>query len=190
MLSEFQVLIVFLGVFLFFPAPDIAWELLGHAYDKDENVRMSISRSLQAIGNQQPDLVVSGIAEFIRRVSSKGPQALDIGHRVQLLRTLAAVCEDVRDRLPLDLATSTVQFAGSEMVASKESMSDWQGAACAVLVALSVRFPDALMDTLMTLFKPGNVPHYFVIKCLADFAAANRTFRLVLCVMFLCFLDG
>jgi hypothetical protein len=137
---------------------------------------MAIARSLQTLSLQQPTLVVSAAAEFIRRVSAKGPQALDHGHRVQLLRILRDVCEEVRDRLPLELATGTVQFAGAEMVASKESQSDWQGAACSVLVSLSVQFPDAVMDTLMTLFKPGNVPHYFVVKCLADFAAANRTF--------------
>ncbi len=53
----------------------IVWDLLGHAFDKDEGVRLGIGRSLQTLGNSQPELVLSASAEFIRRMSAKGTVA-------------------------------------------------------------------------------------------------------------------
>jgi hypothetical protein len=80
--------------------PGITWDLIGHAYDKDEAVRLSIAQSLQKLGQSQPELVLSAAAEFIRRVSAKGAGALEHGHRVQILRIMRDVAEEVRDRLP------------------------------------------------------------------------------------------
>lgn len=89
------------------------------------------------------------------------------------MRILKDACEDVRSKLTSDVATNVIRFAGLEMTCSKEAVSDWQGAACAVLVSLGCQFPNQLMDELIRLFKPGQMPHYFVIRCLADFAGAN-----------------
>lgn len=86
------------------------------------------------------------------------------------------VSEEVRARLSLELASDVVGFAAAEMVASKENQTDWQGAASAILVSLGVKFANPVMDALLGLFKPGNVPPYFVVKCLADLAAANRAY--------------
>lgn len=56
----------------------------------------------------------------------------------------------------------------------QEVMADWQGAASAVLVSAGMRWPDMVMEQLLARFSPGTLPHYFIMKTLGDFAAANR----------------
>jgi hypothetical protein len=65
-------------------------------------------------------------------------------------------------------------------------MADWQGAASAVLVSAGMRWPDLVMDQLLARFSPGSLPHYFVMKTLGDFTAANRKPRFVLPSACLC----
>lgn len=55
---------------------------------------------------------------------------------------------------------------------------EWQTAASQILVSLGMRFPKQIMEELMKRFTPGNVPHYFVMKTLGDFASANRAYSL------------
>ena len=52
-------------------------------------------------------------------------------------------------------------------------MPDWQQAASSVLVSLGVRWPNQIMDELLKRFESGSLPHYFVMKTLGDFVAAN-----------------
>ncbi|NXY23889.1 MROH1 protein, partial [Atrichornis clamosus] len=48
-----------------------------------------------------------------------------------------------------------------------------QEAASAVLVAVGKRFPNKVMEEVLTKFQPGILPHFFVLRTFADLAAAN-----------------
>lgn len=56
-------------------------------------------------------------------------------------------------------------------------MPDWQQAASSVLVSLGIRWPNQIMDELLKRFESGSLPHYFVMKTLGDFVAANGILR-------------
>jgi len=56
----------------------------------------------------------------------------------------------------------------------QEIMADWQGAASAVLVAAGMQWPELVMEQLLVRFLPGSIPHYYVMKTIGDFTAANR----------------
>jgi maestro heat-like repeat-containing protein family member 1 len=50
---------------------------------------------------------------------------------------------------------------------------DWQTAAADLLVMLGRRWPGPVMQSLLSQFTPGQVPHYFTIKTMGDLATAN-----------------
>jgi hypothetical protein len=57
----------------------------------------------------------------------------------------------------------------------QEVQAEWQGPASALLVSLAGGYSDLVIDQLLGVFKPGNVPEYFVIKTFAEIAAFSRT---------------
>eukprot|EP00698_Gefionella_okellyi_P010953 TRINITY_DN286_c0_g1_i1.p1 TRINITY_DN286_c0_g1~~TRINITY_DN286_c0_g1_i1.p1 ORF type:complete len:1629 (+),score=391.49 TRINITY_DN286_c0_g1_i1:371-4888(+) len=59
------------------------------------------------------------------------------------------------------------------MTASKDVIADLQGAASSVIVAIGKRLPAQLLEEMIRRFDGVPVPHYFVIKSLADFAVRN-----------------
>ncbi|NXA44227.1 MROH1 protein, partial [Eudromia elegans] len=48
-----------------------------------------------------------------------------------------------------------------------------QQAASSALVAVGRRFVNCAMEELLGKFQPGVLPHYYVVRTLADLAAAN-----------------
>lgn len=56
-------------------------------------------------------------------------------------------------------------------------MKDWQSAASSLIVSIGSVYGDVVLDVIKDMFVPGAVPHYFVVKTLADFAATNGTER-------------
>ena len=56
----------------------------------------------------------------------------------------------------------------------QEINSEWQNAACQLMVELCCLCPDPGNQLLISQIPTMQLPHYFVIKCLADFAHASR----------------
>lgn len=56
---------------------------------------------------------------------------------------------------------------------SQEVIPDLQTAASTILTTLGTRYPREIVEELMKRFEPGQPPHYFVMKTLADLATAN-----------------
>ena len=70
-------------------------------------------------------------------------------------------------------------------------IADLQGATCRVAVICGGRMPDLLMTEMLSrLGGGGQLPHYFVMKCLGDFAVSMRMWKancaVVLSSSFLC----
>lgn len=71
-----------------------------------------------------------------------------------------------------------------EIVAEKSIDSDWQDSACKLLISLARVVPDTVAKHLIDRFPANQLPHYFVVKALADFAHLYRKFTMILFINF------
>jgi hypothetical protein len=116
--------------------------------------------------------VLSSLMVYVQKNSSKLNQA----HRIILLGLLVRVLEATREKVCAanrELGLNLVEFATREMVATKEDQPDWQQPVSTVLVLLSQHFCNDVIESLLRCFKPGEMPHYFIVKTMADIAAAQ-----------------
>lgn len=96
-----------------------------------------------------------------------------MGHRVQLLNCMKAVAEFTGGELPPEIGLRMARLASLEMTCKPEIVPEWQGAASGLLVSLGACFGKIVLEELTQRFTPGAVPHYYVVRSLGDFAAAN-----------------
>jgi hypothetical protein len=61
-----------------------------------------------------------------------------------------------------------------EIVAENSIDSDWQDSACRLLISLARLYPDLVAKNLIDRFPANQLPHYFIVKALADFAHLYR----------------
>ena len=50
---------------------------------------------------------------------------------------------------------------------------EWQTAASGVLVAMGMKYCNEVMEQMLANFKPGILPHFFVVQTIANLATAN-----------------
>lgn len=50
---------------------------------------------------------------------------------------------------------------------------DWQQAASNVLVAVGKQFISTVMEEMLSKLQPGALPHYFVVRTLANLSVCN-----------------
>jgi len=79
-----------------------------------------------------------------------------------------------RDDIKPEVASDLIGLCTVEMTRESEVSPQWQEAASNCLVVLGRRFCTRVMATLMAQFKSGVIPHYFVMKTMADLSAANQ----------------
>lgn len=91
-----------------------------------------------------------------------------------LLRSMSGVLEMKRDDIKPEVASDLIALCTVEMTRESEVSPQWQEAASNCLVVLGRRFCTRVMATLMAQFKSGVLPHYFVMKTMADLSAANQ----------------
>ena len=101
-------------------------------------------------------------------------EQVEEAHRVILLRAMAGVLEMKRDDIKPETASDLIALCTVEMTRESEVSPQWQEAASNCLVVLGRRFCTRVMATLMAQFKSGVLPHYFVMKTMADLSAANQ----------------
>jgi len=145
----------------------IVAQLVKVCFDKNTQVRMSMTYALHDLGYKQPALVISTIIHFCTKNKP------DHEHRVQLLKIMVKILEQTRDTTDDDLAKEIIAFASTDMIATEDVKTDWQDPCSQLLVLLSVPFGDHVVDNLLTHFTAGVVPHYYIVKTLADIAVAN-----------------
>jgi hypothetical protein len=143
--------------------------LLVHAHDKDEAVKNQANYTILELGVKQSPLVISSISTFLY----KNPK-LDSDHRVQLLRLLIQLLESQRKNIEESLSLSLIKFLSREMTSDHaRDNTELQNSCSTGLVLLAQLYCNQVIDDLLSLSKPGELPHYYVIKTLADAAIAN-----------------
>ena len=55
----------------------------------------------------------------------------------------------------------------------QDVVPDWQTAASGVLVAIGMKYCNEVMEHMLAHFKPGVLPHFFVVQTIANLSTAN-----------------
>ncbi|KAH3758032.1 hypothetical protein Pelo_10162 [Pelomyxa schiedti] len=147
---------------------EIITTLIVSAFDSDAHVRSTIASALHDLGFRLPVLVASACIDWLAKNSKASKE-----HRVILLELLNTILQEKRDAITQELATDCVMMAIEEMTRDKDIVPDLQTAAANVIVSLSHQLPALIMDELIKLWEPGQLPHYFVIKTLGDVISSN-----------------
>lgn len=142
--------------------------LVEAAFDKEESVRDSIREALVDLGKKQPPLVLSSCEMYLIK-----HKKLVMGHRVVLLNAMRDIVEATASQLVPELGLRLARLGITEMVSKQEIVPEWQTAASALIVSVGRVFGRIVLDELTERFKPGVVPHYYVIKTMGDFASQN-----------------
>ena len=132
-------------------------ELLLHFNDPQENVQLSIARSLHDIGSKQTEIVLSSAVEFITKRAAQVSACvacsltldlfprlhvchqIDVLHRVLILKMLKDVLDDFSENVTSTLARQVAHFAASEIVFSKVLLACFSWSFCSV-------FPFCFLD--------------------------------------------
>ncbi|KAL0248296.1 hypothetical protein GEMRC1_003532 [Eukaryota sp. GEM-RC1] len=129
----------------------------------------AIRRALIDIGHQHPVLTTSSALNFLTS------QALSVTQRISLLQLVAAVVENT-STLERSLANDVARVAVSEVTATKDIVPEWQAAASAVIAAVCKYYPSSAHASIISCWAPGTLPHYFLLRCVAEFAQFNPTY--------------
>ncbi|XP_072350418.1 maestro heat-like repeat-containing protein family member 1, partial [Scyliorhinus torazame] len=142
--------------------------LIDAAFDKDECVRQEVSQALRELGYRHPRLVLLACHSYL----SKHSKLVHV-HRIIILHSMEAIVKETISQLDQSLARMVISLASEEMTRSKEVLPDWQEAASNLLVALGCRFINEVMEEILQKFQPGILPHFFVVRTLANLSTAN-----------------
>eukprot|EP00055_Hartaetosiga_balthica_P017962 m.125831 g.125831 ORF g.125831 m.125831 type:complete len:1630 (-) comp9433_c5_seq1:159-5048(-) len=142
--------------------------LIEHANDGNAEVKNAFHSAIRDIGRHQPILVLSSCETFLH-VHKK----LDLQHRIILIQIMRDVVYDVMDHLPAELANRIVRLAAAEMTFKEEVVPDWQSAASSLIVSIGSVYGEIVLEIVKEMFQAGTVPHYFVVKTMADLAMGN-----------------
>ena len=137
--------------------------LIKKANDEDKMVRETVFSSLAEIGRKQPNLHLSSVLDFLH----KNPK-LEQPHRIILLKSLQKVLQQHLNNILPDLAQQLIELGMQEMMGTKDLIPDWQNEACELLLILGTKHSKQIMEILISKFTPGKVPHYYVMKLIAD----------------------
>uniref|UniRef100_A0A673MWL6 Maestro heat-like repeat-containing protein family member 1 n=1 Tax=Sinocyclocheilus rhinocerous TaxID=307959 RepID=A0A673MWL6_9TELE len=148
--------------------PLVTLALLDAANDRDPVVQEQVRKSILTLGNQQPDKVLSMCQDYLL----KHPK-LVVGHRVVILQTIELVVKSRIDDISYPKIKSVIQLASDEMTKSKEVVPEWQQAASNILVAVGNKYINDIMEEILGKFRPGVLPHFFVVQTLANLSDSN-----------------
>lgn len=147
---------------------NLVFALIDSLCDKDELAEELIRDSLVELGKKKTDLVISSTYYYLKK-NSKLPTA----HRVAILNCMERILKECLEVLDMKLASSVIDQALKELTTSKEIIPEWQSAASGVLVALGARYCNEVMEVLVQNFKPGALPHFFIVQTMANLSTAN-----------------
>lgn len=142
--------------------------LLDAVTDKDPLVQEQVCSALCALGESQPQEALSACEEHLRQ-----NEKLAHPYRTMVLRAMETVVSSHISELDKATARAVILLAFSEMTKAKDLVCDWQQAASDVLVAVGTRFVSSVMEELLHGLQPGVLPHYFVVRTLANLSVSN-----------------
>jgi hypothetical protein len=156
----------------------IVLSLLKHANDSDDAVKSQIAFAMQDIGLAQPLLVTSSLVTFLTRNTN-----LHQSHRIVLLKHLVSLLETQTARDAIEAAEQSqvpaekaivpnmIKFCAKEMTAAAEVVTDISVPCSSCLVLLAGVNCTKVVDELLSIFPVSQLPHYYIVKTLADVAA-------------------
>lgn len=142
--------------------------LLDAVTDKDPLVQEQVCSALCALGESQPEGMLSACEEHLRQ-----HEKLAHPYRTMILRAMETVVSNHISELDKDVARAAVILASNEMTKAKDLVCDGQQAASGVLVAVGKRFVGMVMEELLSKVQPGILPHCFVVQTLANLSVSN-----------------
>ncbi|KAJ3597626.1 hypothetical protein NHX12_001144, partial [Muraenolepis orangiensis] len=142
--------------------------LLDGANDKDAEVQEQVRKSVLTLGKQKPDRVLAMCQDYLL----KHPKLIT-SHRVVILQTIELIVTSRIEDISYTRIKSIISLASDEMTRSKEVIPEWQQAASNILVAVGNKHINDIMEEILTKFQPGILPHFFVVKTLANLSDSN-----------------
>ncbi|XP_039702005.1 maestro heat-like repeat-containing protein family member 1 isoform X12 [Pteropus medius] len=142
--------------------------LLDAITDKDPLVQEQVCSALCALGESQPEEALRACEEHLRL-----HEKLAHPYRTMILRAMETVVSNHISELDKDMARAVILLASSEMTKAKDLVWDWQQAASNVLVAVGKQFISTVMEEMLSKLQPGALPHYFVVRTLANLSVSN-----------------
>ncbi|XP_036089078.1 maestro heat-like repeat-containing protein family member 1 isoform X5 [Rousettus aegyptiacus] len=142
--------------------------LLDAITDKDPLVQEQVCSALCALGESQPEEALRACEEHLRL-----HEKLAHPYRTMILRAMETVVSNHISELDKDMARAVILLASSEMTKAKDLVWDWQQAASNVLVAVGKQFIGTVMEEMLSKLQPGALPHYFVVRTLANLSVCN-----------------
>ncbi|ELK11736.1 HEAT repeat-containing protein 7A [Pteropus alecto] len=151
-----------------FVAAELSTILLDAITDKDPLVQEQVCSALCALGESQPEEALRACEEYLRL-----HEKLAHPYRTMILRAMETVVSNHISELDKDMARAVILLASSEMTKAKDLVWDWQQAASNVLVAVGKQFISTVMEEMLSKLQPGALPHYFVVRTLANLSVSN-----------------
>eukprot|EP00667_Euglena_gracilis_P000210 EG_transcript_210 len=148
--------------------PRVLTALLECGKDTSEPVREEVEAACVRLGLKDPTTFLRVAREFLHR----NKRSMAASHRTVVLAAMQRVLHERGRELDAgdDSTADLLRFAVADMV---DGAGDWQPAACALAVELCVLSPDQGGQLLLAQMPTMQLPHYFVMKALADFARAS-----------------
>jgi len=148
---------------------EVVGALIAAAKESNAKVKNAIAQSLYEIGLRQPRMTVTVCTDWLIKSGSHPSN----DHRIVILNAIKRIMDDKGEEISEETAQSVALMAIEQMTMDNEVIPDLQEAACGVIVSLANHVPELIIQSLMTLFIPGQIPHYFVVKAMGDVAVAN-----------------
>lgn len=134
--------------------------------DQVPEVKNLVRSSLESIGDKLPILTLCKGLQFLASTSRSNKT-----HRVLVMNLMTHVLDSKESlQIPKDVADALVKMSVSEIVAEKTISSEWQNSANTLLIAATRHNPQISAKLLLENFPQGKIPHYFIVKAMADFA--------------------
>ncbi|XP_072322913.1 maestro heat-like repeat-containing protein family member 1 [Scyliorhinus torazame] len=142
--------------------------LVKMAGEEDESCHQKISNTLHTLGCHHPETVLKCCHDHLSQHTM-----LTVPQGVIILESMTKIIKDTIDQISPALAQKVISLATQWMTALTGTQADSQEAACNLLVAMSFRFINQVVQLTMENFKQGNLPHLYMVKTLSKMSMQN-----------------
>ncbi|XP_020389799.2 maestro heat-like repeat-containing protein family member 1 [Rhincodon typus] len=141
--------------------------LLNLTAEEDEYGHEKISNTLHTLGCYHPETVLKSCHDYLSKHTT-----LTIPQGVVILDSMTKIIKDTIDQISQALAQKVISVATLWMTFTGAQV-DSQEAACNLLVAMSFRFINEVVQLTMENFKQGHLPHVYMVKTLSKMSIQN-----------------
>ncbi|XP_065915103.1 maestro heat-like repeat-containing protein family member 1 [Dysidea avara] len=142
--------------------------LVDSIYDRSEVVAHSISKALQEIARNKPIVVLKISCTYLTKHVK-----LHRNHRILILRVMDNITREYIKEINDELAKDMIALGSRELTLANDVIPTWQSCASELLSTLGRRFAIEVMKELLSKFRSGVMPHFFVVKTLGTLATSN-----------------